>query len=216
MKILILGISGRTGSLAAEIASGRGHSVVGIARNPGSVNLKDAEIVQGTPYDFDTVKKALLGCDAVISTLSLFPNSQGMFARVSTPLDLMSVSVGNAIKAMKENAIKRIVIMTALGVGDTSHEIPVFFKVLMRVSNIKYAYIDHDKQEKLLERSGLKWTVVRPVMLTDEDDKLDVSYKIKDKGEIRSSISRKAVANFMIDCLEKDLFIGEKPGISNN
>ena len=51
MKILILGITGRTGSLAAVEAIRRGHKVVGIARIPGKVTVTEAEIVSGTPYD---------------------------------------------------------------------------------------------------------------------------------------------------------------------
>lgn len=215
MKILIFGISGRTGSFAAEIALSRGHTVVGIARNPVKAGVKGAEIVQGSPYEFETVKKAIKGCDAVISMLSLFPNTQGMFAKITNPTDTMSVSIKNAVKAMNEEGINRIVIMTALGVGDTSHEIPLFFKILMRISNIRYAYADHDRQEKELENSGLDWTVVRPVMLTEDNENLEVIHKIKSNGKIKSAISRKAVANFMIDCLEKDLFIKDKPGISN-
>ena len=39
--------------------------------------------------------------------------------------------------------------MTALGVGDFSKKIcPGFFRFLMRISNIKYSYADHERQER--------------------------------------------------------------------
>jgi len=44
MKILILGITGRTGSLVAEEAIKRGHKVVGIAHDPGRITLKEAKL----------------------------------------------------------------------------------------------------------------------------------------------------------------------------
>lgn len=215
MKILIYGISGRTGRLTAQEALKRGHKVVGIARNPSAINLSGVEIVEGTPYHSDTVEKAISGCDAVISTLNLFPASQSMFARITTPLDVMSVAMKNTVDQMKERGINRIILMTALGVGDSYHYIPWSFKFLMKISNIRYAYLDHDRQEKVLEKSGLDWTIVRPVMLTDRTGDLSIITTAEGNGNIKKSITREAVASFMLDCVEKGLYIHRKPGISN-
>jgi putative NADH-flavin reductase len=215
MKILVLGISGRTGRLVAAEALKRGHKVVGIARDRTKVTVTGAEITAGSPYDYETVKKAIEGCDAVVSTLSAFPASQGLFSKIKSPLDFMSVSTGNVVKQMEEKGIKRIVLMTALGVGDSAGEIPGFFRFLMKISNIKYAYIDHDRQEKILENSKLEWTVVRPVMLTDKDEEVSVIHNIKGETKIKSGISRNAVAHFILDCIDKGEFIRQKPGISN-
>jgi putative NADH-flavin reductase len=216
MKILILGISGKTGKLAAEAAMKRGHKVVGIARDPGKVTVKGAEIFIGKPYDFDTVQKAINGCDAVISTLGLFPNTQGIFAKINSPLDSMSVAMKNTVKLMEEKGIKRIVLMTALGVGDSKNLMPWLFSLIVKISNIKYAYADHNRQEQVLENSNLDWTIVRPVMLTDKNEKLVVLNNLNGVGKITGSVSRNAVANFMLDCIEKGLFIKQKPGISND
>jgi putative NADH-flavin reductase len=215
MKILVLGITGRTGLLVAAEAIKRGHKVVGVARDPGKVNIKEVEVVKGTPYDFDTVRKALIGCDAVISTLNIFPASDGLFSRIRTPLDTMSVSIKNTVKAMGEKRIKRIVVMTALGVGDSANELPSFFRFIIKISNIKYAYADHDAQEKVLENSDLDWTVVRPVGLNDKNENLTILHNLKGVGKITSYISRNAVAHFMLDCIEDKQFIKQKPGISN-
>lgn len=215
MKILLLGITGRTGRLAAEEAIKRGHKVVGIARDPARVTVKNVEIVTGTPYDFDTVRKAMIGCEAVISTLNIFPQSDNPFGKVKSPLDTMSVSIKNTVKAMKEKSIKRIVVMTALGVGDSAKEIPAFFSFIIRISNIKYAYADHDAQEKVLENSNLDWTVVRPVGLNDKNGNISILHNLKGVGKITSTISRNAVAHFIIDCIEEGQFIKQKPGISN-
>jgi len=215
MKILILGITGRTGSLVATEAIKRGHKVVGIARDISKITLKEVEVIQGTPYDFDIVRKAMVGCDAVISTLNTFSKSGGLFGKIKTPVDVMSVSITNTVKAMKEKDIKRIAIMTALGVGDSSKEVPSFFRFLVKISNIKYAYADHDAQERVLENSNLDWTVVRPVMLTDKNENLSILSNLNGIGKINSSISRNAVANFLIDCIERGKFIKEKPGVSN-
>ena len=215
MKILILGITGRTGILVAAEAIKRGHDVVGIARDPGKVTLKGAEIVAGTPYDFATLQKASVGCDAIVSTLSMFTSTQGIFGKIKTPLDILSVSMKNTVKAMEEHGIKRIVVMTALGVGDSAKELPAVFSLFIKFSNIKYSYIDHDAQEKILENSNLDWTIVRPVGLNDKNENTSVIYNLQGKGKLNYSISRNAVAYFMLDCLEKGEFIKQKPAISN-
>ena len=215
MKILILGITGRTGRLAAEEAAKRGHKVVGIARDPGKVTVKDAEIITGTPYDYDTVRKAVVGCDAVIGALSLISQSQGVFGKLNTPLDVLSVSMKNSIKAMNEEGVKRMVLMSALGVGDSAKELPGIVRFMMNLTNIRYSYADHELEEKLLQESDLDWTIVRPVGLNDKNENLSILSRINSTGKIKNSISRNAVAHFMLDCVEKGTFIGQKPGISN-
>jgi putative NADH-flavin reductase len=215
MKILILGITGRTGSLVATEAVKRGHKVAGIARDPDKITVNGTEIITGTPYDIETVRKAIIGCDSVISTLNIFPQSQGIFSKIKSPLDVMSVSIKNTIRAMEEIGIRRIVVMTALGVGDSAVELPAFFRFLLKISNIKYSYADHDVQEKALEKSSLDWTIVRPVGLTDKNDNLTILQNLNGIGLIKSAISRNAVAHFLLDCVEKGQFIKQKPGISN-
>ena len=215
MKILILGISGRTGQLVAEEAIKRGHKVAGISRNPAGMTLKEAEIMQGTPYNIETVRHAIEGCDAVISTLNLFPAAQGLFKKIKTPLDFMSVSIKNTVAAMQERGIRRIVLMTAVGVGGSSNQLPVVFSFLKSISNIRFVYADHERQEQILENSGLDWTIVRPVGLNDKNDNLSVSSDIDGSVKIKPIISRNAVAHFILCCIENGQFVRQKPSISN-
>jgi len=215
MKILILGITGRTGSLVAAEAIKRGYTVVGIARDKSRVAVPEAQIIEGTPYDYDTVNKAIEGCDCVISTLNVFPQSHGLFGKVKGPVDSMSVSIKNVVKLMSEKNIKRIVVMTAHGVGNSVKQLPGFFKLMIRVTNIKYSYADHELQENVLEKTSLDWTVVRPVGLNDKSENLSILVNLNNEGTIKSMISRNAVAHFMLDCIEKQQYIKQKPAISN-
>jgi putative NADH-flavin reductase len=215
MKILILGISGRTGRLVAEEAIRRGHNIIGISRDPGKVNLKDALIIKGTPYNIETVRKAIEGCDAVISTLNLFPSTHGLFQKIRTPLDLMSVSIKNTITAMEEKGISRIILMTAIGVGNSSHRLSAFFNMFRSVTNIRFIYADHERQEKILENTNLDWTIVRPAGLHDKNNDLSVLSDIDGNGKIKSMISRNAVAHFILCSIENSQFIRQKPSISN-
>jgi len=62
----------------------------------------------------------------------------------------------------------------------------------------------------MLENSNLDWTVVRPVMLTDKNENLSILSNLRGIGKIKSSISRNAVAHFMLDCIEKGKFYKRK------
>jgi putative NADH-flavin reductase len=75
MKILLLGATGRTGKLIIAEAVKRGHKISAIARDPEKLKEFKIEITQGTPYDYETVEKALTGCEAVINT-SMFQENQ--------------------------------------------------------------------------------------------------------------------------------------------
>jgi len=83
---------------------------------------------------------------------------------------------------------------------------PFIGRVFIRNTNIWKAYLDHDRQEKALRASGLDWTIVRPVMLTDEDY---ASYIVTNARATAPKISRKGVAKFILDSIEQGKYIGE-------
>jgi hypothetical protein len=161
------------------------------------------------------VRMAIDGCDAVISTLNLFYESQGLFKKIKTPLDLMSVSIKNTITAMEEKGIRRIILMTAIGVGNTANKLSVFFSLLKGISNLRFIYADHERQEQILESSALDWTIVRPAGLHDKNDNLSVLSDLDGSSRLNPGISRNAVAHFILCSIENRLFIRQKPSISN-
>ena len=85
-------------------------------------------------------------------------------------------------------------------------------KAFIRFTGLKYVYADHDGQEKVLKESDLDWTIVRPVGLTDKEDIRELAIGRGDKHS--AFISRKAVAKFMVDCLDGGDYIKQAPIIS--
>jgi putative NADH-flavin reductase len=77
MKILLFGATGRTGKLILQKTLKDGHEVTAIVRDPSKLNGTNANIIQGTPYDKETVQKAINNCDAVINTLNVSRESDG-------------------------------------------------------------------------------------------------------------------------------------------
>ncbi|MEI7724678.1 MAG: NAD(P)H-binding protein [Bacteroidota bacterium] len=204
MKILVLGATGRTGKLFAKLATGQNHQVTAIIRNKKDAILPKVNYIEGLPTDEQLLTRALQGMDAVVVSLNINRTSDNPFAKVVSPLTLISDSVKALIPAMEKNHVKRIITVSASGVGDSWNHMFLVVRWLIRYSNIWKAYEDHDRQEQIVRQSGLDWTIVRPVMLNDKDSDEYTAVVGKPTG---GSISRKAVAKFILDSLESEKYV---------
>lgn len=207
-RILVLGATGRTGQLVVEAALAREISVVALARNPNKITIKSDRltVIKGSAENRDDVKCAMIGVDAVVSTLNNSRASDLPWAKIINSPTMITDSIRNIVEEMKENKLRRILVMTANGAGETFNYAPFYFKWLITKTNLKVAYNDHNNQEALIKTSGLDWTIVRPVALTNSTStgELIISYNHRPKPSY--FISRSQVARFLIDSLEdKDL-----------
>ncbi len=216
MNILVVGSTGRTGLHLVEEALRRGNRVKALARSATKLETLsgDPEICLGTPYERVDVQGAMQGVDAVLSALNISRKSDFPWSRVTSPPDLISRSTRNIIDAMEAESVSRIVVVSASGVGDSAVDLPAVFRWLIRASNIKYAYLEHEAQEELLRRSNLQWTAVRPSALSDKDRGGEVLASFEGVPKPGSAISRASVARFMLDAVEDGLYIGETPTVS--
>lgn len=215
MKILILGATGRTGKHIIKEAINRGHKISAIARNPEKLKEFNIDITQGTPYVYETVEKAITDCDVVINTLNVSRKSDNPWAPLAAPKDLISKSASNAIKAMEKVGIKRFVALSTIGAGRSWKTIPAIMKFLVSISNLKHAFIDHGKQENILENSSVDYTICRAPML---------STKLNDTGAIATNetekpanmvLSRNSAAEFFIKIIENNEHIRATISLSN-
>jgi uncharacterized protein YbjT (DUF2867 family) len=204
MKILVLGATGRTGKLFAKLATTQNHQVTAIIRNQKDAILPKVNYIEGMPTDEQLLTKALQGMNAVVVSLNINRTSDNPFAKVVSPLTLISDSVKALIPAMEKNNVKRIITVSASGVGDSWNHMFLVIRWLIRYSNIWKAYEDHERQEQILRQSALDWTIVRPVMLNDKDNDEYTAVVGKPTG---GSISRKAVAKFILDSLESEKYV---------
>ena len=99
---------------------------------------------------------------------------------------------------MEKNKVKRIVTVSASGVGDSWKNMPLIARLLIRNSNIMRAYEDHDRQEQLIRNSTLDWTIVRPVMLSNKESG---SYKATLGKPTGGNISRAGLAKYTLDAV---------------
>lgn len=216
MQILILGATGRTGRFLVEEAVKRGYAINVLLRDKSKLNVNSNSITvfRGIPTDINALLPAMQGCEAILSTLNISRTSDFPWAPLRTPKDFLSTGMENIIKAANQFQIKRIIITTAWGVGETKKEVPFWFRLLIDKSNIAYPYRDHELQEELLNNSSLNWTTIRPVGLTNALNKKEVLVSFNNSPRPRLIISRQNVARFMLNVLKNDLYIKQSPTVS--
>jgi uncharacterized protein YbjT (DUF2867 family) len=216
VKLLALGATGRTGQLVVQHALSSGHDVVALARNPEKIaaSSPNLSVVTGTPENADDIESALTGCDAVISTLDNKRSSDLPWAKPVSPPMFMARSIGNTINAMRARGIRRIVVVSALGAGDSFAYAPFITRLLARRTNLRLSYADHEAQEETLRKSELDWTCVRPAILTNDTSlkPLVVSYEGRPKPAL--TIARALVARFLVEILDKPEFFRKLPVVS--
>jgi putative NADH-flavin reductase len=215
MKILLLGASGRTGKIILQKAIQDGLKVTAIVRDKSKLEGTVAKIIEGTPYYKDTVLSSAKECDAVISTLNISRTSDSPWAKLRSPEDLISRSVQNAVEGMRQNNVKRIIVLSVLGAGDSKDKMPMLFNLFISMTNLRYAFKDHTRQEEILAESGLEWTVIRLPMLTDDVGEDEVLVNMNDGTRLKRKVNRETVARFILNILNEEKYYKKTIAISN-
>ena len=203
MKILVLGATGGTGRLIVRDALVKGHSVVALVRSKASADLPGVDMIEGDARDEGTLTRALDGCNAVISALGT-----GMGFR---KVDLLAVATGALVTAMTRNGVRRLVCISALGVGDSHGHGGFVFDRLFQPLLLRHAYEDKDRQESAICASSLDWVVVRPARLTDDPARGSVR-AVTDLAAVKGGkIARADVARFVVEQLTTDTWLRRTP-----
>ncbi|MEO0899206.1 MAG: NAD(P)H-binding protein [Bacteroidota bacterium] len=210
MHILLLGATGRTGKHIVHAALAKGHSLHCVVRDASKLD-KHEQIIPfvGNPTDKGLLEKAMKGCDAMISALNISRTSDFPWAPLRTPPTLMSDMLKTALPLLKKEGIKRVVICSAWGAGDSLKDIPFWFRWTIQASNIQMAYQDHERQEEILTKSDLDWTIVRPVGLTPFKGKNEILESEGMNPQPNLIISRHMLGSYLSEAVERDDLIGK-------
>ncbi len=206
MKIAVFGATGGTGRNFVQQALDSGFEISALVRQTASPLEPHERLViqQGDVLDPDAVQKTLAGVDAVVVSLG---NTAG------NPAMVCSLGTENIIHEMEKiDGLRRLVVVTSLGVGDSTEQVPFFFKMLMKTA-LRGAMADKEKQEAIVRQSGLDWIIVRPGGLTDEP--ATGSYRVGLESDIvAGQIPRADVAAFLLRQLTEDTFLYQTPAIT--
>ena len=124
--------------------------------------------LQGDVTDESIISEAVKQFDVVILALSIPRTSKSPFARVTGPLDLHSNSMKILLKNLNKSKAKRIIKISAQGVGNSKSRTGIFFRILIKMSNLRFAFNDHEKADMMLKDTDLDWTIIRPPILKDQ------------------------------------------------
>ena len=205
MRILVLGATGATGQLIVRDAVASGHSVVALVRAKARSDLPGAELIEGDVRDEETLSRALDGCDAVVSSLGT-----GMGFR---KVDLLTVATRVLVAVMTRTGVRRLICISALGVGDSRGHGGFIFDRLFQPLLLGPAYKDKDGQEAAIRASSLDWVVVRPAMLTNDPPRGRVRTTTDLAGVNGGKIARADVAQFVVEQLTADTWLRRTPVI---
>ncbi|NRB02291.1 MAG: SDR family oxidoreductase [Rhodobacteraceae bacterium] len=208
MKVIVFGATGSVGKLAVKEMLNAGHSVTAFARKPQKLGLFDANLTlhAGDALNPVDVQVAIQDHDAVVVTLG-----SGM-SRKSL---IRSQGTLNVIKAMQAQGIKRLICQSTLGAHESWSNLNFWWKRVMFGALLAPVFRDHELQERLVEASGLDWTIVRPSAFTDNATKRPLIVDVPPTARnLDLKITRSDLARFLTKQVAEKAFMGRAVGLS--
>lgn len=213
MRICIVGASGKLGQYMVQHAFDRGYEVIGVCRERSVGKLARFKnritVIPGATNDRQVIKKALAGCDGVLTVL--------------VPWGRKHYATGTA-QAVLDDARPEARLIFSCGwhiSRDGQDVYPASLKrdeILARWIGRLTRLIDIDDQVEACRRifaSPARWTVVRGSDLEEgESQGLPVWSRHVGDPILASNLTRRVdYALFMVAALENDTLIHEAPAI---
>jgi hypothetical protein len=215
MKALVVGSTGGSGRAAVMSLLEAGHRVTAFSRKGElAASHPRLQAFRGDALSAEDMERAVRGHDAVIVTLGITENPfrVRLFGPAYTPIDIRSRGTRNVIAAMKKHGVRRLVAQTTYGVGVTRDRLGwidrVFFELLL-----KPQIADTEVQNRDVTESGLDWSIVQPVHLTDAADDTMPFWSASGETE-RMKLSRRSVGRFLAGCVDDPALIGMSIALS--
>lgn len=202
MRILVIGATGGSGRAVCDSLLERGHAVTALARSATAMAPRERlDRVDGDAADVGLLERILPGHDAVVITLGISEPAWRvrLLGARATAGDIRSRGTDAVVRAARGAGVDRIVVQTSYGVGPTRPHLGIAERLVFALL-LKPQMRDTERQEEVVRASGLEWTLVQPVYLTDVED--DTHVTSTDGRTRRTRVSRRGVAAVHADLVE--------------
>lgn len=206
MRLVIFGATSLTGKHIVEKALEAGHDVTAFVRDESRVPVKHPrlKIVCGDALNPSQVESAVIGSDAVLSTLG--PKGK--------PAVMAAESTKNVISAMQKHGVKRLVVVSVAGVPVPQDRRGSNLMSALIKLFLKDVFMDRENQLAVLKSSSVDWVAVRVPRLTDEPARGSVKAFFGNPSP-GMKVTRADVADFMLKQLTDDQWLRQAPILSN-
>jgi uncharacterized protein YbjT (DUF2867 family) len=193
--VVIAGATGRVGRLVVNEVLARGFNVRAILIPPfdspdqPEFTEKKVEMVEGDLTSVDALEKAVEGADYLISVIG---SKKPFSKKENDKIDNMGNQ--NLTRAAKAKGLKRVVIVSSNGVGNSRWAINLMHKLSMnRILRAK------EKSEAFIQSCGMEYTLLRPGGYNEKD--LSGEIVFGEGGGLSGLIGRGGIAKTCADAI---------------
>lgn len=199
MKVLILGATGGTGAKLLAQAVAAGHVVTVISRHPEqvrsvadpSVSVVDGDVLKPGPW-----QDVAQGHETVLSCLGSIDRKH--------PTTVYSHGTINVLDAMGQSPARRLICLSSAGLF-VPPDTPFAQKLVTRVvinRMYRHGYDDMRRMEAALQDIDVRWTVIRPPMLSDKPPTGAYRSSVNAHLPRPTSIPRDDLAHYMLHAID--------------
>lgn len=198
MRIVVVGASGATGRAVVSEAVGRGLDCAGVARRAQDIGA--TLIVSDLSGDPSVLAEQLAPDDRVVCVIGPPPDATTSATAPAT---------AHLVQAMQRVGCRRLLVQTGALIGDDVNR-GLLYRTIRRslARSAPDLLADRQNQERVVQDSGLDWTIVRPPRLTD-GPRGSVQVGEGLRVGMMASVSRAALARWLVDVALEDGLVGE-------
>ncbi|KAB1187696.1 MULTISPECIES: SDR family oxidoreductase [Haloferax] len=191
-RVLVAGATGRTGRFVLDTLAETPFVVRALTRDSdaeATLRTQGAdEVVVGDLLNRDDAREAVIDVDAVVSTVGVAAGLETIRGEL-----VDGEGVENLVDAATAAGVKRFVLTSSIGVGDSKGGLPLSLRAILTAAGVLSA---KERGERRLRDAPLDHTIVRPGALTDAPATDEVL--VGEGGDsVRGSIPRADVANVL-------------------
>jgi putative NADH-flavin reductase len=202
MKVAVIAAHGRSGRMVVAELLRCGHQVrAGVLGNHGFHEREGFDLRMCEATQYDDVSRLMDGCDAVVSMIG--------HVRGSRP-NVQTLTAMNIAKAGRRTGVKRVVSLTGTGVRFPGDHVGFMDRLLnVGISRLDPARVrDGRDHAEVLRSSGLNWTLLRVLKLTDGQPG---TFTLSTNGPAKVLVPRAEVAQAVREVLEAGSFMRQAP-----